>query len=241
MLGLSRKNEAPVLNNKDGKVFVSSLDIADNFGKQHKNIIRDVENIECTPEFSELNFEPTSYLDKSNRESKCYNITRDGFSFLVMGFTGKKAAIWKEKYIEAFNKIEAELKNTPAPQLSPDEIVQQALLIQGEKVKKLETKIEQDKPKVEFYDACANKDGLYNLRNAGRAICETPNKFISWLKQSGYLFYEGKKLVPYAKYRQQGLFEVKVVHIDEKEYAQTYVTPKGLRSFQEKWSNLKVA
>lgn len=97
-----------------GHPITTSLQVADKFGKLHKNVLRDIENLECSPEFHRLNFEPMSYLAEIGnggvRENRAYNITRDGFTFLAMGFTGKEAALWKEKYIAAFNAMEAALQ-----------------------------------------------------------------------------------------------------------------------------------
>lgn len=95
--------------NNEGKVTVTSKELAEKFGKSHRNVTRDIENLECSQEFRELNFERSSYISKQNKKLECYNITRDGFVFLAMGFTGKEAAQWKEKYINAFNEMEREL------------------------------------------------------------------------------------------------------------------------------------
>ena len=93
---------------QDGKVTASSRDIAKKFGKQHKNVIQSIELLDCSAEFKQLNFQPLKFIYRG-QEFPYYEMTRDGFSFLCMGFTGKKAAIWKEAYIEAFNAMEAEL------------------------------------------------------------------------------------------------------------------------------------
>ena len=93
---------------QDGKVTASSRDIAKKFGKQHKNVIQSIELLDCSAEFKQLNFQPLKFIYRG-QEFPYYEMTRDGFSFLCMGFTGKKAAIWKEKYIAAFNAMEAEL------------------------------------------------------------------------------------------------------------------------------------
>lgn len=87
----------------------TSLKIAEVFEKRHKNILRDIINLDCSEEFSQLNFEPTFYLDSFNRKQTMYNITKDGFVFLVMGYNGKKACKFKEEYIKAFNFMEKEL------------------------------------------------------------------------------------------------------------------------------------
>jgi len=95
---------------EDGVPFTTSLAIAQAFGKEHKNVLRDIENLECSPQFRMLNFEHTPYVHPQNGQTyPAYRLTRDGFSFLAMGFTGQKAAAWKERFLEAFNAMEAAL------------------------------------------------------------------------------------------------------------------------------------
>lgn len=106
----------PALAVKDGRPIATSLAVASDFGKLHKNVIRDIKNLECSEKFSRLNFEPSEYFDSTGRKLPMYEITRDGFTFLVMGFTGAAAAQWKERYIEAFNRMEAMLSG-----MRPDE------------------------------------------------------------------------------------------------------------------------
>ncbi|EGR6281549.1 peptidase [Salmonella enterica] len=92
-----------------GKVVTSSLAVASYFGKQHKNVIQKIASLECSAEFTELNFQFSEYIDASGRKLPCYQITRDGFAFLAMDFTGKRAAQFKEAYINAFNQMEKQL------------------------------------------------------------------------------------------------------------------------------------
>ncbi|MEI4970011.1 Rha family transcriptional regulator [Aeromonas caviae] len=90
---------------QDGDVFTTSRQIAELFGKRHDNVLAAIEKLECSKEFAKLNFEfcfENSELQNGKR-LKYYNITKDGMVFLVMGFTGKKAAQLKELYILAFN------------------------------------------------------------------------------------------------------------------------------------------
>jgi Rha family phage regulatory protein len=91
------------------RLFVSSMDVAERFDKLHKNVVQAIERLECSDEFRRLNFQPSSYIASHSRQQPCYKLTRDGFSLLVMGFTGRKAIYWKERYIQAFNMMEAEL------------------------------------------------------------------------------------------------------------------------------------
>lgn len=96
---------------RDGQMFVSSRQIAENFGKEHRNVIRCIEGLkEDVLNFEQMYVEST-YKDAYGRDQKEYLCTRDGFVLGVMGFTGKKALEWKLKYIEAFNKMEEALKN----------------------------------------------------------------------------------------------------------------------------------
>jgi len=88
----------------------TSLAIAEKFGKRHKNVLNAIRNLECSEAFRGLNFKPTFYTvpgpNNSARREEMYEITRDGFAFLAMGFTGQEAAAWKEKFLEAFNQLE---------------------------------------------------------------------------------------------------------------------------------------
>mgnify|MGYP000205646379 CR=1 FL=1 len=95
------------------KAIVSSRKVAGVFGKRHSNVLRDIENQlqKCSEEFGELNFELSEYKGKSGRKNKEYSLTKDGCIFLIMGFTGKKAAKFKEEYIKQFNQMEELIKN----------------------------------------------------------------------------------------------------------------------------------
>ena len=96
---------------KNGKPTVSTKEISDIFNKPHRNIMRDIENLKCSDNFRALNFERSTYTSPQNKTFDCYDMTKDGFAFLCMGFTGRKAAEWKEAYICAFNKMERYIKN----------------------------------------------------------------------------------------------------------------------------------
>ncbi len=95
-----------------GIPMASSLDIAKVFEKEHKNILRDIENLlqDIPEDWGLLNFELTSYVHPQNGETyPMYNLTRDAFTLLAMGFTGKKAMRFKVLYIETFNAMEKAL------------------------------------------------------------------------------------------------------------------------------------
>ena len=84
----------------------NSLMVARVFGKEHKNVLQDIRTLDCSDDFSRLNFQPSKYTDERGKRQPCFNMTRDGFTFLVMGYRGKKAAQFKEAYIRRFNQME---------------------------------------------------------------------------------------------------------------------------------------
>lgn len=98
-------------------VTTTSLQVAEYFKKDHKNILRDIYKILKTNESLLLNFEPSNYIAENGKEYTNYRIDKKGFTLLAMGFTGVKALQFKINYIDAFEKMEAELKK---PQALPD-------------------------------------------------------------------------------------------------------------------------
>ena len=113
--------------NQDGQLVVTSRQVAGDFEKEHFNVVRDIEKliggiIKNEDTYNHL-FIETQYQNEQNKQwYKEYLLTRDGFSLLVMGFTGAKALQWKLKYIEAFNKMEEHIKGQAlnTSELSPE-------------------------------------------------------------------------------------------------------------------------
>ncbi len=103
----------------DGQAVTSSLAVADFFSKRHDDVLKKIRILDCSPEFCARNFAETSILVRQpnggTRKLPCYQITRDGFAFLAMGFTGKRAAQFKEAYINAFNQMEKQLSKPAVP------------------------------------------------------------------------------------------------------------------------------
>lgn len=95
---------------REERAVCTSLDVAETFGKEHKNVLRDVRELGCSEEFNRLNFEPISYTDTMNRKQDAIVMTRDGFTLLVMGYTGDLAMKFKEAYVRQFNAMEAVLQ-----------------------------------------------------------------------------------------------------------------------------------
>lgn len=117
----------------NGEIKTTSIKVAEHFEKRHDTVLRAIENLECSNDFRFRNFAESSFEGEMPnggiRTYKMYEITRDGFMFLAMGFTGKEAAKWKEAYINAFNAMAEQLQN-PQPLPEPPTITkaQQGML-----------------------------------------------------------------------------------------------------------------
>ncbi|EAC1967923.1 peptidase [Escherichia coli] len=99
----------------DGQAVTSSLAVANFFSKRHDDVLKKIRTLECSASFTARNFSVSDYTDCTGRKLPCYQITRDGFAFLAMGFTGKRAAQFKEAYINAFNQMEKQLLKPSVP------------------------------------------------------------------------------------------------------------------------------
>ncbi|MCC3159724.1 Rha family transcriptional regulator [Hymenobacter sp. 15J16-1T3B] len=100
-----------VFATKKGNPATDSLLVAKGFGKSHKSVLRAIDNLECDAEFSRRNFAPSTYTDGRGKTQRSVIMSKDGFAFLVMGFTGKRAAQFKQGYIEQFNSMEMQLRS----------------------------------------------------------------------------------------------------------------------------------
>ncbi|ELP3923324.1 Rha family transcriptional regulator [Escherichia coli] len=107
MLEVTSKPDIHIIK---GVAITTSLSIAACFDKRHADVMRSIQSLECSAEFRQRNFASANYMDEQGKPRPIYSITRDGFAFLAMGFTGKRAAQFKEAYINAFNEMEQQLQ-----------------------------------------------------------------------------------------------------------------------------------
>ena len=99
------------LYQKNNRIFCSSLQVAQEFGKRHDIVLRDIRALNCSQDFRLLNFVESSYQNEQNKKQPMYLMTKNGFIFLVMGYRAKKAAAIKEAYIKRFDEYEAFIKD----------------------------------------------------------------------------------------------------------------------------------
>ena len=102
-------NDLINITNRDGQAVVSTLEVAERFGKQHKHVLESIRNLAAENSAAKSMFYETTFENRG-KEYPMYLMNRDGFSLLAMGFTGKEALAWKIKYIEAFNKMEETIR-----------------------------------------------------------------------------------------------------------------------------------
>lgn len=133
-----------VTRNSNGELVVTSRQVAEDFGKQHQHVTQAIENLISENSLLKSMMMESEYTTERGRKYKEYLLTRDGFSLLVMGFTGAKALEWKLKYIEAFNKMEEALRQ-PQKQLSPIEMME----LQFKIIKDHDKKFEEVDEKIE--------------------------------------------------------------------------------------------
>jgi len=107
LIGVFMSELQTVINlvEKDGEYFVSSNEVADRFGKRHRDVRRNISELQVSDNFKEHNFSRYVETNTNGVSRYVYYMSKDGFMMLAMGFTGKEATKWKENFIVAFNKM----------------------------------------------------------------------------------------------------------------------------------------
>lgn len=194
------------------QALTTSKKVAWKFEKKHENVLRAIENLEVSGNFHQLNFE----LMVKNKElpqggatkTKEYIITRDGFVFLVMGFTGKKAAKFKEDFIREFNRMEQQIRsnNVDLSTISRKDLAKMLWEAEEEK-ERLEKENSEMLPKAKGYDRVVSSEGLLSLKETANSLGYGRQTFINKLKE--YKIFIKKHPLPYQRYIDLGMFEVK--------------------------------
>ena len=103
-----------VFNGENGQALTNSLLVAEKFGKEHRNVLDAIRKLITTAENSAVlpMFVESQFINGQNKEQPMFVMTRDGFTLLAMGFTGKKALQFKLDFINAFNTMEKQLRQS---------------------------------------------------------------------------------------------------------------------------------
>ncbi|MCM3191333.1 phage regulatory protein/antirepressor Ant [Bacillus subtilis] len=218
------------------QVVTDSLTVAEVFGKRHDTVLRDIRNLDSSKEFNLHNFAEVEYQDNKNRTYKKYLIKRDGLTFLVFGYTGAKAALFKEKYISEFNRMEAELKKMTQPSYMIEDPVSRAKrwISEEEERQQLEQTLKIQEPLVNFAQSCMASERSMLVRELAKLACK--NGIVIGEKRLFQKLREWKMIManknePYQEYIERGYFEiaqgVRDVKGTPKSWLTMRITPKG--------------
>ncbi|HBB6667655.1 TPA: Rha family transcriptional regulator [Salmonella enterica] len=152
----------PQVTVENGRAVTTSVAVAEYFRKMHKDVLKKIDNIDCSVEFNERNFAPVEYIDAKGEKRPAYQITKNGFVFLVMGFTGKRAAAFKEAYIAEFDRMENELR------------LSSGRLIKGD-----------SRTVVVHFDEAGNVTSTERVSDD--AVVTTISQFKFWMEKNGWL------------------------------------------------------
>ena len=215
-----------ILSEKNGQVLASSREVAEKFGKAHGSILKTIcgetrngkhVNGLCDEILASGNpltkyFIKSTYMNRG-KEYPEYLMTRDGFSLLAMGFTGKEAVEWKLKYIDAFNQMEDRLKN--GSQLTEEERLKLQLFSKDasevayahNRLIELATapliaENEELKPKAEYHDEVLKKDGLITTTVVAKDLGFSSANKLNKVMNANHIIFKNQSgtWCPYAEY-----------------------------------------
>ena len=234
----------PIVRMVDGEVRADSRDVATFFRRQHKNVLQALANLECSEQFRRLNFQPIKINDLKGESTSHVEMTKDGFAFLVMGFTGAAAAVFKEAYIERFNAMEAQMRAQPVVDpmalLNDPAALRSLLLANTEKVLALQGKVAEQAPIVSAYERIAEADGTLCIRDAAKALQMRPIDLTNHLVAKGWIYRRPgtKEWSAYQPKLSSLLMRHKLATIPhedghERVRTQVRITPKGIGRLAE--------
>ena len=212
-------NELINIENKDGVLLVSSREVAERFEKRHDHVLRDVEALlDQNPKLGADYFIESSYKAGTGKPYKQYELTRDGFSLLAMGFTGAKALEWKLKYLEAFNKMEEVIKTGGIPH--GKELIALAVIEAQKVIEDQGRQIQELTPKGIFADSVAASHTTILIGELAKILKQNgvdtgQNRLFQWMRENGYLINrKGTDYsMPTQRSMEMGLFEIKETSI----------------------------
>jgi len=235
----------PIVTARDGDVFANSRDVAAYFAKEHRDVLRSIDALVAQePGLALRNFAQGSYTlaATGDQQHRCFDMNRDGFTLLAMGFTGGKALRWKLAYIEAFNSMEAELRTSPSIVLdySDPKVLLGVLDHLQTKVSEQQAVIEEQGEKVKQLARLEGARGSMCLSDAAKTLGWKRADFIARLAAERWIFKRAgsKNWLAYDSKRHAGLME----HDDhlymdgegrERVATRALVTAKGLVKLAE--------
>ena len=227
------------------KETMTSLEIAEVIGKEHKNVMRDIRNI-LEQGVNQLNFELVEYPDKKGELRPCYNITKKGCLILASGYD----ALLREKIINRWEELEIKERTGgfAVPQTFSQALMlaakqQEQIERQQKAIEAKDKKIAEDAPKVVFSDAVVGSKSSCLIGELAKILTQNgykigQNRLFDKLREEGYLGRSGEYYnIPNQKYVEQGLFELKKTTHSENGVMKSSVTPKVTGKGQQYFIN----
>lgn len=227
-----------VQQNNDGILTVSSREVAKNFTKEHSKVIRSIENIiSSQPSQNWLRyFIASEYKDSKGEMRKEYLLTRDGFSLIVMGFTGSKALAWKIKYIEAFNNMEEYIKKSlQQPSYLIENPIERAKrwIQEQEETQLLIGKVEELSPLAKLAKKRLDKTGIVSITDVTKTYDLKRGQISTWAKTKGYIHKTLKEV------NKAGEEFFKVIDVDG--FKNVAILEEGIREIDKNIDDIKIA
>lgn len=249
---VSIDNEVFVARTENNSMYTTSKDIAEKFNKQHKNVLQAIRDLAAGNSAAKNMFYETTYENRG-KQYPMYLITRDGFSLLVMGFTGADALEWKLKYINAFKRMEEiirnelnTLKQQQTPQRGTKEFMALALLDAQKIIEEQERKLIDAQPAIIFHQAVAVTEDTILVRDFAKLVTQAlrkngfnvtigEKKLFDWLRNKGYIIKQKSNSynMPTQKSVDMSLFCIKETIIQGNNGPRINKTPKLTGKGQE--------
>lgn len=223
-----------ILKEVNGEITANSRDVAERFNKQHKDVLETIRNLIAENSAVKNMAIESEYITDRGRKYPEYLLNRDGFSLLVMGFTGKEALEWKLKYIEAFNKMEKIIKEQTIkalPLTYKEALIQ--LLETVEQNELLLAENERLEPLAKFAEHVTESSNAIDIGDFSKIVKNEVidlgrNKLFEWLRNQKILMSDN---VPYQKYIDNDWFNVieltKENSYGTKCFTKTLITGRG--------------
>lgn len=197
-----------------------SLTVAETFGKEHKRVMQDIREMDCSDEFRQHHFVLSSYTTIQKKELPRYLMTEQGFTFLVMGYTGKEAARFKEMYINEFNRMRDELNKTAfaLPQSMPEalrmlaaEIEQKAIMAAENERLALRTaeqerKLKEQEGPLAIYNLAISAHNTMSMQEVAKSFNTGRTRLYNILREESIIMKNST--LPYQRFIDAGYFKV---------------------------------
>lgn len=207
---------------KDQQAVTSSLQVAETFNKNHRNVLRAVDDLKegVAQNWADLFYEDTYTHPQNKQQYRIIYMNRDGFTLLAMGFTGKKAMKFKLKYIEAFNKMESHIKTGG---FKVPSTMAEALRLAADQQEQIETM----KPKATYFDQIMASKSLMITTTIAKDYGMSAKAFNDLLKKLKIQYKLGGIWYLYSEYQDNGWVSSSTRMIDGKPRTLTKWTQKG--------------